>query len=367
MMRTIGLISTNYSVRGGYEQLCENRPAAAMPFGGRYRLMDFALSNLVNCGIRTVGVITPYYYRSILDHMGAGKAWSLDKKSGGLFVLPGTIYGFRDENSRFLLHDVIRNRQFLEQGDGDYVLCSDCGFIYNADYRPMLTQHENSGADITLLYKPLSPEERRSGNYLTADESGRVTALSRQESGEKLFLNCFVVTKSFLLRFLDNYRNMSHRDFLELLPALLSQVRVDSYPFTGFVGYTDGIADYLAASESLLRREVRQELFAGERQIYTRIHDEPPTAFSESAEVKNSVVSSGGHIGGSVENSVLFRGVVVEEGASVRGCILMEKTVIRAGAVLENVIADKHVTVGGGVTLRGTAEHPCLIVKGKSI
>ena len=365
MIRTIGLVSTNYSVEG-FEELCENRCAAALPFGGRYRLMDFALSNLVNGGIRTVGVITPYYYRSILDHMGAGKAWGLDRKAGGLFVLPGSIYGFRDENSRFLLEDIQRNRQYLEQGDADYVLCTDCGFLYNADYRLLMERHEVSGADVTLLYKPLR-EERRRGCYLTLDEKGRVRAITNAEEGEKLFLNCFIINRGFLLRFLDNYRHMAHRDFTELLSGLLSEVKAEAMAFEGTVLYTDGIADYFAASQSLLRREVRQELFQGERQIYTRIHDEPPTAFSEATTVKNSVISSGGHMGGRVENSVLFRGVIVEEGAEVKNCVLMETTVVRAGAVLENVISDKQVCVGGGVVLRGTAEHPCLLRKGKSI
>ena len=365
MIRTIGLVSANYSVEG-FAELCENRCTAALPFGGRYRLIDFALSNLVNAGIRTVGVITPYYYRSILDHMGAGKSWGLDRKSGGLFVLPGSIYGFREADSRFLLEDLLRNRQYLEQGDADYVLCTDCGFLYNADYRLLMERHEVSGADVTLLYQPLRSEGRR-GVYLTLDEKGRVSAMESAEGGDKLLLNCFMVNKRFLLRFLDNYRHMSHRDLLDLLSGVLSEVKVEAMAFEGSVLYTDGISDYFAASQSLLRREIWQELFTGERQVYTHIHDEPPTAFSESAEVRNSVISSGGHMGGRVENSVLFRGVTVEEGARVKNCVLMEKTVVHSGAVLENVICDKEVCIGGGVILRGTADRPCLLGKGKRI
>lgn len=366
MTRTIGLVTTNYSVEG-YEELSEKRPAAAMPFGGRYRLMDFALSNLVNSGVRTVGVITPYYYRSILDHMGAGKAWGLDRKSGGLFVLPGTIYGFREESGHFLLHDISRNIQFLERGDADYVLCTDCGYLYNADYRTLIEEHENSGAEVTVLYKRLPSGEKHQGRYLEMDGGRRVRALPVDSAGEKLFLNCFIVNKNFLLRFLKAYETMEHRDFIALLSGMLDTVKVQGVEFAGYVGYTDGIADYFETSRNLLVREVRQELFGGDRQIFTRIHDEPPTAFSEKAEVSNSVISSGGHIGGSVENSVLFRGVVVEEGAVVRNCVLMEKTVIRSGAMLENVVCDKQVSVGCGVVLRGTPEHPCLLRKGKSI
>ena len=375
MIRTIGLVSTNYNVEG-FEELYENRCAAALPFGGRYRLVDFALSNLVNGGVRTVGVITPYSYRSLLDHIGAGKAWGLDRKSGGLFVLPGSPYGSGDENRRFSLEDFRRNRQYLEQGDADYVLCTDCGFLYNADYRLLMERHEVSGADVTLLYKPLRDEQRH-GVYLTLDEKERVCAMETAESGEKLFLNCFMVNRGFLLRLLDAHEYLSFespvfrhrppRDFTELLSQLLTEVRVEAVAFEGSVLCANGIGDYFAASRSLLRRELRQELFAAERQIYTHIHDEPPTAFGKNAAVINSVISSGGHMGGEVENSVLFRGVTVEEGARVKNCILMEKTVIRSGAVLENVICDKQVSVSGGVVLRGTEEKPCLLRKGKSI
>ena len=375
MIRTIGLVSTNYSVEG-FEELFENRCAAALPFGGRYRLVDFALSNLINGGVRTVGVITPYSYRSLLDHIGAGKAWGLDRKSGGLFVLPGSPYGSADENRRFSLEDFRRNRQYLEQGDADYVLCTDCGFLYNADYRLLMERHEVSGADVTLLYKPLRDEQRR-GVYLTLDEKDRVCAMERAESGERLFLNCFMVNRGFLLRLLDAheqlafespvFRHRPPRDFTELLAELLTEAKVEAMAFEGSVLYTDGMADYFAASRSLLQREVRQELFNGERQIYTRIHDEPPTAFGKNAAVCNSVISSGGHMGGRVENSVLFRGVVVEEGAEVKNCVLMEKTVVHSGAVLENVICDKEVCIGGGVILRGTADRPCLLGKGKRI
>ena len=165
MNRTIGLISTNYTV-AGFDELCSTRPAAALPFGGRYRLMDFALSNMVNGRIGTVGFMTPYYYRSILDHMGAGKSWGLDKKQGGLFVLPGSVFGFKDDESRFLIRDMGRNIQYLEQGDGDYVLCSDCSFVYNADYQALIAQHELAGRSVTLLYKELPQGERRRGWYL---------------------------------------------------------------------------------------------------------------------------------------------------------------------------------------------------------
>ena len=366
MNRTIGLISTNYTVEC-FAELCEKRPPAALPFGGRYRLMDFALSNMVNARISTVGFMTPYYYRSILDHMGAGKSWGLDKKSGGLFVLPGSVFGFKDEQGRFLIRDMERNRQFLEQGDGDYVLCCDCSFVYNADYQSLIAQHEYAGRSVTLLYKPMAEGERRTGWYLDLDEQGRVTALRRGESGKYLFLNCFMADRTFLLRFLRDYKAAGYMDFAEALAQVLSTVYVSSHAFTGYVGYMDSPADYMRSSLDLLEHNVRQELFFSERQVYTKIHDEPPAFYAPGAQVKNSVVASGSIIEGTVENSILFREVKVEKGAVVRNCVIMEHGTVCAGAVLDHVICDKNVHISEGVSLCGTEEHPCILAKGKQI
>ncbi len=150
MNRTIGLISTNYSVPG-FGSVTEVRPAASIPFGGRYRLLDFALSNMVNSRVQTVGLVTPYFYRSIMDHVGAGKPWDLSRKEGGLYILPGTVFGFHEENARFLFRDLLHNLEYLRQGDGDYILVSSGTLVANIDYQPMITKHELEGKPVTLL------------------------------------------------------------------------------------------------------------------------------------------------------------------------------------------------------------------------
>ena len=154
MNRTIGLISTNYSVPG-FGSVTGERPAASIPFGGRYRLLDFALSNMVNSRIQTVGLVTPYFYRSIMDHVGAGKPWDLSRKEGGLYILPGTVFGFHEENARFLFRDLLHNLEYLRQGDGDYILVSSGTLVANIDYQPMIAKHELEGKPVTLLYLSL--------------------------------------------------------------------------------------------------------------------------------------------------------------------------------------------------------------------
>ena len=187
MNRTIGLITANYSL-AGFGTVGEERPSASIPFGGRYRLMDFALSNMVNSRIQTVGMITPYRYRSIIDHIGAGKEWDLDRKDGGLYILPGTIYGFRENDGHFLFRDFQQNRRYF-QISGDYVLASSGTLVASIDYQPMIARHEFTGRGVTLLYRRADPEARKKGYYLTFDDKGRVTSIRHDDRGEYLFLD----------------------------------------------------------------------------------------------------------------------------------------------------------------------------------
>ena len=363
MNRTIGLISANYAMPG-YDTLTEERPAASLPFGGRFRLVDFPLSNMVNSRIKTVGLITPHFYRSIMDHVGAGKEWDLDHKQGGLYILPGAAYGYRDPNARFLFRDILRNLTYFRQGDGDYILFSSGTLVANIDYEPMIAQHEISGRGVTFLYKKMAPGEKHPGYYLTLDEDGQVKSMARAESGENLFLNSFIIDKSLLLKLARDYEAMGHMDLIEILMDVLPVTPMDAYRFNGYVGFMRGKQEYFRSSMDLLRTEVRQELFSRDRQIITKIHDAPPALYLPGSRVRNSVMTAGSVIEGRVDDSVLFRGVRIEKGASVKNCILMEGCVIEAGAHLENVICDKGVTVTAGTIIRGTDDSPCVLPKG---
>ena len=250
MNRTIGLISTNYSVPG-FGSVTEVRPAASIPFGGRYRLLDFALSNMVNSRVQTVGLVTPYFYRSIIDHVGAGKPWDLSRKEGGLYILPGTVFGFHEENARFLFRDLLHNLEYLRQGDGDYILVSSGTLVANIDYQPMITRHELEGKPVTLLYKKMQPGEKRPGRYLTLD-GDTVAGIRRADEGENLLLDSFIVDKSFLLRMARDYAALDYMDFLDILAHVLPEVAVGCCAFDGYVAFMDGMEDYFRASLDLL-------------------------------------------------------------------------------------------------------------------
>ena len=363
MNRTIGLVTTNYTIPN-YSPLTDNRPSVAIPFGGRYRLLDFALSNMVNARIQTVGLITPHFYRSIMDHIGAGKEWGLDRKSGGLYILPGAVFGFRESDGRFLFRDMLHNLSYLEQGDADYVLVSSGSLVCNIDYQPLIDQHELSGDHVTLVYRKTGAGERRTGHYLTLDETGHVTAIERAGSGEHQFLNSFIINKTLFLRLARDFEALGYMNFIDLLAQALPDIRVGSWRFDGYIAFMDSIQDYFRSSMDLLRRDVRQELFNPDRQILTKIHDTPPALYAEGAVVKNSMITAGSIIEGTVENSVLFRSVRIEKGAVVKNCVLMEKCVIKAGAYLENVICDKFITVTENKHIQGTSEKPCVLPKG---
>ena len=363
MNRTIGLVTTNYKLPD-FGILTEHRPAAAVPFGGRYRLLDFALSNMVNARLQTVGLITPYYYRSIMDHIGAGKEWGLDRKSGGLYILPGAVYGFRENTGRFLFRDLIHNLSFLEQGDADYILVSSGTLVANIDYQDLINKHELSGNHVTLVTHRVDPETARPAVYLDLDGEGLVKEIHSGDRGEWLYLNSFIIEKALLLRLARDFSSVSYMNFISLLQLALPDVRVGIWEFDGYVGFMDGIRDYYRSSMDLLRRDVRRELFNPDRQIFTKIHDTPPALYVPGSAVTNSLMTAGSIVEGTVENSVVFRSVRIEKGAVVKNCVLMEKCVIKSGAHLENVICDKFVTVNSGTHIQGTADHPCVLPKG---
>ena len=361
MNRTIALITTNYTV-AGYGDLTEKRPPATVPFDGRFRLMDYALSNLVNSRIDTVGLITPYYYRSVLDHVGAGKDWGLDKKVGGLFILPGTVFGSKeDDSARFLFRDFCLNERYFQQGDADYILVTSGSMVYTMDYQDMIAKHELSGREVTFLYKKGVTKE--TGLYLQLNANGGVSSIDLKTEGENLFMDAFIINKTYLLRLIRDYRHRGYLDTLTILKDNLPDIAAGSYGFEGYVGRPDGLVNYMRVSREMLDPAVRRQVYKPDQPVITSVHDTTPSLYQPGSSVRCSALASGGVIEGTVENSILFRNVKVKKGAVVRNCVLMDNCFIGEGACLENVICDKNVVISKGVKVSGTEEHPCLIEK----
>ncbi|SHI13491.1 glucose-1-phosphate adenylyltransferase [Sporobacter termitidis DSM 10068] len=367
MKRMMGIIAANYQ-SDSFAQLTKDRPVASLPFGGRYRLVDFPLSNMVNSGIFTVGLITPYMYRSIMDHVGVGKEWALSRKVGGMFILPGSIYGLKNVQGKFLLRDILRNRPYLDRSNFDLVVISGCSKVFNIDFQDVAEQHTASGADITLIYKKTDAACGTKELYLDVAENGEVTAAHDAPIGaDNCFMDAFIMSRDLLLKFISWYEETSYLDLTDIIVENLSHLYVSGYEFTGYMGNADSVACYMRCSQELLNPEVNRELFRPDRPIITKIQDSPPAKYWPAASVRNALVSSGCIIKGTVENSIIFRGVTIEEHAVVRNAVVMQNTVIHRESILENVICDKYAVIRPGVKLFGNPDAPILVGKGQDV
>ena len=364
MLKTMGLIMTNYSA-GSFGSLTEDRPIATLPFGGRYRLIDFPLSNIVNSRINTVGIITPYMYRSLMDHVGAGKEWMVRRKTGGMFFLPGSIYGVKSQShSKFLLRDIILNRSYLERSHDDVVVITGSNKIFNIDFRRVVKAHAEAEADITLVYKPDYVPCEAPEQYLNISSHGRVIGFnSEPDENANCFMDAFVISRELLLKFMSWYSALDYMDLTDIFAENMDKVKINAYSFEGYMGSVNGLASYLQANLDLLKEDVRHELFTSGHRIRTKVSDAPPARYQPTADVRNSLISTGCSISGTVINSIVFRGAQIAEGAVVKNCIVMQKGVIGEGAELENVILDKYCTIKPGVRLNDLAESPLAIGK----
>jgi glucose-1-phosphate adenylyltransferase len=370
MNEVMGLICANYNT-DDLGILTADRPPASLPFGGRYRLIDFVLSNMVNAGIRTVGVVTPYMYRSLLDHLGAGKEWFLDRKRGGLFVLPGSIYGFKNMSTQFLVKDMIRNSDYLTRDYKEYVIVTSANQVYNMDYRALIEAHANNDADVTLTYRGENPAHWSKGLFIDLNFEKRITKMFRvrQEAAPEetpppaLFVDCMVFKRQVLIDLIGWYQAVDHMELTDVLLENIGNVRIYGYEFTGYLGRIDSVRSYLKCSRDTLLPDIHEELFFGKRPVYTKTRDGAPTRYYSGSDTTNSLIPNECMIRGRVENSILFPGVSVGKDAVVKDSVIMQRSVVGEGALVENTIADKYVTIGDGAVIRGSDEHPLILRK----
>ncbi len=354
MDRVIGLIAANFETKDMGE-LTEDRTIGSLPYGGNYRVIDFPLSNMVNSGINTIGLITPYKYRSIIDHVGAGKAWDLDRKNGGLFVLPGSVFGVHSENSHFLLRDIRRNAVYLERSPAPYILVTAANVISHMDYRPLIMEHIKSGADITMAYNTADRDETHRLGVTVED--GRVTGFKpNPKKYEDAMLDTFVISRDLLMKIMEWYAAIDYLDFFEAIEGDLDKMDIRGYRYEGYARQMFTSRDYFEYSMELLNIDVASELFSRERPIATKAAEAAPAKYLEGAKVRNSMVAAGSLIEGEVDHSILFRSVKVGKGAKVRNSIIMQRCVIEDGAAVENVILDKSQVVKAGSVIKGTGD-----------
>lgn len=374
MDNAFGLIYTgdaNMQLR----ELTFSRSVAAVPFGGRYRTIDFMLSDLVNSGITNVGIICQRNYHSLMDHLESGKEWDLHRKRDGLFVLPPFVT--HDNTGVYKgTVDAIRScRGYIRRSTQRYVVLTGSHTIYNTTYTAMLEQHIKSGADITIMYNEESKEYDSHGYddlRIKLDEgSGRITDLAFNPlEPDTPYCGCdaYIMEKGLLEYLVDDAAAHAEFDFMrDVLVKNVGKLKMYGWKYEGYVARLNSINDFYHHNMALLGKEVSQDLFSQEHPIYTKVKDEVPARYVGEGSAVNSVIADGCVIEGRVENSVLFRGVHVAPGAVVKNSIIMQAAEIGPDSRLNYIIMDKGVTVKQGCSLSGHDSYPVIIRKGTTV
>ncbi len=348
--------------------LTKNRTMGSVLFGGRYRLIDFPISNMVNSGVDEVGVITKSNYQSLLDHLGSGREWDLSRKRGGLHLLPP----FSNNSSgmyRGRLEALYGIYDFINGSDADYVVMSDCDVVTNLNIENIINRHIDTKADITIVYARdvLQLEQAQHSTVLGVDEDERVydVLLRPQLSGAcNVSLNMYVIGREFLKNIILETASRSLFSFeQDIIQARRNEYKIMGYKHNGYYSKITSMDTYFKANMSLLNTENRNKLFVNDTPIYTKVRDNPPAKFGIGASVKNSLIADGCIIDGTVENSILFRGVRVGKGACVRNSIIMQNASIGKKSDVNYIITDKNVVINEFKILTGSQNHQLFIGK----
>lgn len=352
--------------------MTKNRTMGSIMFGGRYRLIDFPLSNMVNSGISEVGVITKSNYQSLLDHLGSAREWDLARKKGGLYILPpfgnveSTLYRGRIE----ALYGAM---SFIKHSRAKYVVLSDCDVVTNIDYKPIVAAHIESGADITAVAHTgvYSSDDTKTSTVFNVDADKNVTSvlINPDISGTcTTSLNVFVMSMDFLIETVNDAMARGNVSFeRNILQEKCRELKIKIYEYDNYFSKLNSPESYFKSNMALLEPENARKLFVPKRSIYTKVSDNAPVKYDLDSKVSNSLIADGCIIEGEVENSVLFRGVKVGKGAKVKNCILMQGTVVGDNAELNYLITDKNVSICENHILTSSLQYPMYVGKGASV
>ena len=376
-MAVAGLIFSNIH-DSSIPELTNVRTMASVPFGCRYRLIDFSLSNMVNSGITKIGLVAHNNYQSLLDHIGTGKDWDLARRSGGIKILPPFITAYEGgEGSKLYttrLEALLGVTNFISRCNEDYIVMSDCDGICNIDLSKVVDAHIKNNADITVVTRILRPEESEAKDLteIKANANGEIIDASAYVSGisgNEVSTNIVVVSRMFLLGALRDASAHGYRHFFkDIVARRLGRARMFRYLYEDIYIQINSLESYFSSSMMLLDPAVRNGLFGAEKMpIYTKLRNSAPTRYASSAKVTNSYVADGCVIEGTVENSIIFRGVKIGKGTVVKNCVLLQDTFTGNNVSLNCVITDKNAVICDGRMLSGHSTMPFFIPKGAMV
>ena len=370
-MNVMGIIFANDATLGA---LTDKRTIASLPYGGRYRLVDFHLSNMAAAGVRHVGIITRHNYQSLMNHIGSGEEWGLELEEGGLeFLTPYAMS--RTDTYHGKLSAIHEAMDVLEYGPEDeYVIIADSAVISNIDLQKVLDSHIASGKDVTVVTKAgIADGKKQLDLALKLDEQNRITDIAVDYIAQADYLasmDIFVMSKKYLRNTIREFisRNLFHMDRdLILGQWQKNAITINVYAFEGIALFNESANEYFSNSLALINAEIRHDLFEGNHPVFTKVRDRVPSYYGDGCQVKDSILADGCMLEGAVENSVLFRQVTIGKDAQVKNCVIMNDTVVGEGAQLECVILDKDVVVRPGAKLFGTPSHPLVVKRGEIV
>ena len=376
-MAVAGLIFSNIH-NSSMPELTSVRTMASVPYGCRYRLVDFPLSNMVNSGITKIGIITHNNYQSLMDHIGTGKDWDLARRSGGIRILPPFISSYDSANGGKLystrLEALMGVTNFISKCSEEYMVLSDCDAICTIDLNQVLEDHIKKNADITIVTRTVSEKKDIPSDGATemkCDENGFATEVSAyidHDRPAEISTNIMIVNRLFLLNAVNDASAHGYRHFYkDIIARRVKSARINCYHYEGIYLQITSLESYFRCSMQLLDPEVRGGLFDENKPIYTKLRNSAPTVYAEGSDVKNSYVADGCVIEGTVENSIIFRGVHVGKGTVVKNSILLQDTYTGDNVSLNCVITDKNVVIRNNRVLSGHESMPFFISKGAMV
>lgn len=346
-------------------ELTSIRAVGSVPFGGRYRLVDFALSSFVNAGISKVGLVTKQNFKSLADHIGSGRPWDLARKNGGITMLTPYASTFSSGVYKDRIDALNGALDYLEHANDDYVVLANANVVTTFSIEDMVDKHIESGADITVAYK----KDTEAVAYIKIADAVAEGFSTEASAGEKNgYLETFVISRELLISLVKeaashNYTNL----IVDIFHRKADTLKIGCYEVTEYAKMIDNVQEFFDANMDLLQKDVRKELFGLDNPVYTKLRDEMPCKYGFDSKVENSLIAEGCVIEGEVKNSIIFRGVKVGKGAKVENCIIMQSGVIGENTQLEYVVADKNVVFKDGRTLMGCRTFPMVIGKGLTV
>ena len=353
--------------------LTYDRSMAAIPYGGRYRLVDFTLSNMVNSHIDNIGVLVKQYYRSLMDHLSSGQEWDLNRKKGGLHIIPPYANESVHHSTVGKLDELRGALDLLQESTEPYVVMADANVVCSMDFRPVLEAHIASGADLTAVSFLSDGSAAEPYPNVFHSKDGQVTDLALNyvpKAGDHVGIGTYIMAREKLIDIVTTYTAYGayhfERDFMQR-QFNQGELSINIYDISGPVFFNRSLTEYMKNNLALTEQSVGDAIFRPGHPIYTRVNDEVPTYYGCDCSADSCIIADGCVIEGSAEHSVLSRGVRLAKGAQVKNCVIMQGSVIGENAVLENVIVDKWAVISAGTQLKGLPTAPVIIRKGANV